>query len=549
MEVTNEPGLTDYFAALRRRRWLVICVALPILVITTILFFALPTLYRSVGTFRFETPAVADLQGGGTDARNNYLDEYVSKLEDTVLGPASLSKLRTALGIPSGEGAATPNFSKRIHVDIVTERVLDPDSARQKDVNAGFTVYYDSPSPQQAEEGSRWLAAQFLNLSRQNRHDRAMQAASFLLAQADTYRDSIAKMQSRIADFKQQHVNELPEAANVVEGDRTRADMDLSNIEQELTTLRQNRVFLQLQLQQSQATNPDMDAVRQLQDEYNRKLATYDADHPDMIALKRQIDELQRTNGVPGGDSLQAQLENQRAVLAQTRERYSEDHPDVKRLERTIASLQARIAAGEKEPTTTSVTNPVVVQLQTQLNANDSQTEALTQRQTKLEAKLASLAGQVSAAPQVAKQYEMMTNDLKLAQDKYDELLKRKMDSETTAAGALAGSGDEFRLLQPPGSAVQSNKSKAAIGIIGVLLAGILSLGAALLAEVFDQSVRGSNDVRSLLDIVPLATVPEVHNSRYQQVKRGHLIRLAFSFLIGVPILYFVIQFAVGLTS
>jgi succinoglycan biosynthesis transport protein ExoP len=549
MEVTNEPGLTDYFAALRRRRWLVICVALPLLVTTTILFFALPTFYRSVAVFRFETPAVADLQGGGTDARNNYLDEYVSKLEDTVLSAASLAKLRTALGIPTGEGAATPNLPKRIHVDIVTERVLDPDSARQKDVNSGFTVYYDSPSPKQAQVGSEWLAAQFLNLSRQNRHDRAMQAASFLQTQADSYRDSIATMQSRIADFKQQHVNELPEAANVVEGDRTRADMDLSNIEQELATLRQNRVFLQLQLQQSQAANPDVDAVRQLQDEYNRKLATYDTNHPDMIALKRQIDELQRTNGVPGSDSLQAQLENQRAVLAQTRQRYSEDHPDVKRLERAIASLQARIAAGEKEPTTTSVTNPVVVQLQTQLNANDSQTEALTQRQAKLEAKLASLAGQVSAAPQVAKQYEMMTNDLKLAQDKYDELLKRKMDSETTAAGALAGSGDEFRLLQPPGTAVQSNKSKAAIGIIGVLLACILSLGTALSAEVLDQTVRGSNDVRSLLDVVPLATVPEVHNSRYSQLKRGQLMRLAFSFLVGVPILYFVIQFAVGLTS
>jgi hypothetical protein len=38
-------------------------------------------------------------------------------------------------------------------------------------------------------------------------------------------------------------------------------------------------------LQQSELTNPDTDSVRQLQDEYNRKLSTYDANHPDMYRV------------------------------------------------------------------------------------------------------------------------------------------------------------------------------------------------------------------------------------------------------------------------
>jgi len=546
MEATKEPGLTDYSAALRRRRWLMIGIGLPILATAVILFGALPTVYRSIAVFRFETPAVQDLQNGNADARNNYLDEYVSKLQDTVLGAASLAKLDSALHLSPNEGGAPAIEPKRIHVDITTQRILDPDSARQKDVNSGFNVYYDSPSAQQAQQVSQWLADQFLNQSRQNRHDRAMQAATFLQAEANKYRDTASNLESRLADFKQKHAGELPESANVTAGEKERAEMDSSNVEQELTALRQNRMFLQTQLQQSQTVNPDSDALRQLQDEYSRKLATYDPSHPDMIALKGQIDQLQRGSGVLAGDSLQAQLQTLRSVLAQTRQRYSEEHPDVKRLERSIAALQARIDAGEKSPITNAITNPAVVQLQTQLNANESQTAALMERRANLNAKLATIASQISASPQVEKQYTAMVNELALAREKYDELLKRRMDSETSAAGALAGSGDEFLLLSAPGSAASVNRSKFAIGIIGAVLAVILSIGAALLAEFFDQTVRGSNDVLAILNMVPLATVPEIRNSRYASMHKRRLIRFALLAIVGAPLLYEVIHLTVA---
>lgn len=545
MEHTKESGLSDYFASFRRRRWLMVGVALPIVAATAILTIVLPTYYASPAAFRFDSTAT-DSPGGAPTDRNNYLDAYISKLQDSVLDTASLIKLRDLLHLPGDGDGALGTMQKNIHVDVTTERILDPDSGRQKDVNSGFTVRYDNRSPEKAQQASQWLADQFISQSRQNRHDHAMQAATFLQGEADKYRASISTSESKLADFKQQHVGELPDSANVTQGEKERAELDLTNVEQELSALQQNRIFLQSQLQQSQAANPDSDALRQLQDEYNRKLATYDPNHPDMIALKRQIDTLQRGGGTLGGDSLQAQLETQRAILAQTRQRYSEDHPDVKRLERSIATLQARIASGEKSPQSNSVvTNPVVVQLQTQINANDSQAASLVARRAKLNAKLASIAGQMSASPQIEKQFEVMTRDIGLARDKYDELLKRKMDSEVSAAGALAGSGDEFHLLQPPGPAARSEKSKAAIGIIGVLLAGILAFGAALGAEAFDQSVRGSNDLLSILDVVPLAIVPEIRNSRYLVMRRQRLLRMGFSVLVGLPVLYGVIRLVV----
>ena len=54
-----------------------------------------------------------------------------------------------------------------------------------------------------------------------------------------------------------------------------------------------------------------------------------------------------KRGGSTTGMTLRQQLANERAVLAEARQRYSEDHPDVKRIARNISALEARIAAGE----------------------------------------------------------------------------------------------------------------------------------------------------------------------------------------------------------
>lgn len=539
--------MSDYLASVRRRRWLIVGVGLPILAVSLMLALALPTRYSSAAVFRFETSsmAAADVGRGGGD-RNNYLDSYVSKLAESVTSPDSLVKLRETLKLPIDDDGNLTALKKAVHVDMTTERILDPESGRQKDTNSGFAVRYESESPDLARTGSLWISDEFLARSRQNRHDRAMEAVSFLQSQTEQYRTTIAAAESKLADFKTQHVGELPDSAAASQGEKERLEQDLLNIEQEMGAVQQNRIFLQSQLQQSQATNPDADSVRQLQEEYSRKLSTYDVNHPDMLALKRQIDTLQRGGGVIDGDSLQAQLATQRAILTQTRERYSEDHPDVKRLERSIAALEVRVAAGERPVRPTFATNPVTVQLQTQVNANQSQIGSLVGRRAAINGKLAQIMGRMSASPQVEKQYEALNRDVGLARDKYDELIKRKMDSEVTAAGSLAGSGDEFRLVQPPGVAVPATKSRAAIGIIGVILAGILALGTALVAEALDQSVRGSRDVIHTLDVAPLAIVPEIRNSDYLRGHRQRLVTLAVSLLAGLPLLYGLIHLIVS---
>jgi uncharacterized protein involved in exopolysaccharide biosynthesis len=282
-----------------------------------------------------------------------------------------------------------------------------------------------------------------------------------------------------------------------------------------------------------------------LEDEYARKKITYDENHPDMVTLRRQIELLKR-GGVAQGSSLQSQLETQRQILVETRQRYSDDHPDVRRIQRTISTLEARIAAGEKADQPIAPTNPIVVQLRTQLSGNANQIASLEGRKAELREKLEHLQGLLVASPQVEKDYEVLTRDVTLAREKYDELLKRKMDAEFGAAASLAGRGDEFHLiLSPVLPSSPSKPSRPGILVIGAMIAAMLSLGSVFFAEAIDPHVRGRRDLADLLGVSPLAVVPEIQNSVSGRLRFRQTTTMAVCLVVAIPIMYFIVRLLV----
>ena len=523
-------------------------VGVPIFVGAVLLALTLPTTYSSEAEFRFEKAAIAEFQGGNPGDSDNYVDQYVSKLKDSVLSGESLSDMSKRLDLypelNDKPGAAATKFRKDIHLDMVMEKILDPQSGHQKDVNSGFKVSYDSRTPENARRVSQMLADQFILVSRKIRHDRDTATAAFIESEADRYRAQIAVLESKLADFKQQHIGDLPESTQTNMSTKDRTEQDINNLDQEIRTLQQNQTFLQAQLGQMQA-NPDSETVRQLEEEYAKKKVTYDENHPDMVALRRQIEVLKRGGAAQGG-SLQSQLETQRQILTETRQRYSDDHPDVRRIQRAISTLEARIAAGEKADQPVAPTNPIVVQLRTQLSGNANELASLVQRRAELREKLQHLQGLLVSSPQVEKDYQVLTRDVTLARDKYDQLLKRKMDAEFGAAASLAGRGDEFHLVLAPGLPSSPSKpSRPGILVLGAIIALVLSLAAAFFAEALDPNVRGRRDLADILGVSPIAVVPEIRNSVSRRLRFLRISAVTACLLVSVPIMYLVVRLVV----
>ena len=280
-----------------------------------------------------------------------------------------------------------------------------------------------------------------------------------------------------------------------------------------MQALRRERVFLSAQLAQAQATGPESMTAQQLEAEYQRKRVSYDESHPDVIALRRQIDTL-RAGGSNAGMSLKAQLAQQRSILAEARQRYSDDHPDVKKIQRNIQALEARIASGETADRSAASDSPMAVQLQTQINATDTQLAAMQARALELRTKMTQLEGRLSAAPEVEREYQIVTRDLASARAKYEELRKRQMDAEVSEAAIAGGTADKFRVKTSPTTPDEPSKpARLTIFAIAVVFGLIAGLTAVVAAQLFDQTVRGARDIQEILDITPLIAVPVIQRA------------------------------------
>ena len=534
--------LSDYLAAVKRRRMLLATIALPIIAIAAALSVGLPNIYVSTGLFSFTDATVPGEMPVNANAdiqrmQEQYRDAYVDSLASGAMSDASLKQLIQQVPgvvfLGTDPEDAVGIVKRRAHLETVRTPVLDPNTGRNLDIISAFTVSYESRNPQVAADAAKWLTNAFLMENRKGRLVSAKAAEQFYDSQTQTYRQQIAGIESKLATFKAKNYDQLPGLTDLNMNMMQTTQRDLDTVTQQMEALRQNRVFLQQQLDAAKNAGDDEGLLGQLQAEYNKKLATYDPDYPDMIALRQQIDALKEGGGAVNSLSLPAQLRSEQQLLAQAKLRYSENFPDVQRIERQIKILQTRIASGEKYAGNASG-SPAVIALETQLKANQTQTDALERQMAQMHKQMMDVEGHVEAAPQVEREYKGLALNLQLAQTKYNQLLKYQMDAQLTSQAIASGRSDRIRVVEQPAPALAPAKPKRlAIAIVGLMLAILLSLTAVVIAESVDQSVRGSRDIRRVLALSPLGVIPEIQSPSAARKHRFQVAMLTICVIVG----------------
>ena len=535
---------SDYVNSLRRRRRLILGIWVPVVLLTMLFAVALPSEYGSTATFQLKAELNDQARG------DNYAERYVSGLTGTVLGSrelrAALSTLAPYPGLKDAPAAAFRKLQDDVDVVMLTQKILDPSTGLERKINTGFTATHTSRDPETAQRVATWLANAFLLQSRKAAAAEVLNESRFYAAEAERAHAKISQAEARLAQFKQENFDRLPETVQANLNVNGLTEQDLQSVERELRAQEQNRTFIQQQLHQARAAGANQDTLRSLEAEYQKKLAQYDPNHPDMIQLRQQIDAMRKGELSPGvGSDLQAQLAAQRAALDSLRQRYSEEHPDVKRAERSIAELQKRIDSGEKGQRDAEPRTPAVVQLETQLNGVETQIAALERQRIDLREKQAKLQSRLQSAPEVERTYDGLNRDVVAARALFDQLNSKRVDADIKAAAIKDGTADRFSLEAPPLVPKEPSKPhRIGIALIGLIGGTFLALMAALAATALDPSVRGSHDVVTILEMTPIAVVPLIRNA--ESLRRSHqrLTALAATVLIAVPVLYFLIRFA-----
>jgi polysaccharide biosynthesis transport protein len=549
---------SDYVNSLRRRRPLILAIWIPGIILTALFAVGLPSKYVSTATFQLK-PLASNVNISSNDKDQNnpedtYADRYVSGLTDSVLASPDL---RTALGtlapypqLKEDPVGALKELQGDVEVKMVVQKVLDPTTGLERKLNAGFTVDYANRDPEVAQKVAAWLANAFLLDARRAAAAPLYRDSQFYAAEADRQREKIAASEARLAQFKQQNFERLPDTAQENVSLENLTDEELQGVERDLHTQQENRTFILQQLQQARAAGANQDTLIDLEAEYQKKLAVYDPNYPDMIQLRQQIDAM-RHGYLPAGpgSSLEEQLAQQRTTLAELRQRYSEDYPDVKRVERTIADLQARIASGEKDKEggtgAADVQTPEVVQLKTQLNGVETQIAALEQQRENLRNKEAKLRGNLQSTPEVERAYDTLTRDADTAKKAYDDLISQRMDADVRASGTMNGTADQFKLVGAPlVPKLPTKPPRIGIALLGLIGATLVAFMAALGASALDSSVRGRRDLVALLNVTPIGIVPVIRNAEFARRRRRRLTAFIATSVIVIPALYLVIHLA-----
>jgi polysaccharide biosynthesis transport protein len=528
------PSLLEYLA-ISKRRLRPILIAFSIGVVATILIALFwPARYRSMATILIEQQELPTELVRSTVT--SYADQRVQIISHRVMTTQTLLDIIRRYDLyprqrnRESREALMARMRDDVEVKMISADVIDPRSGHPTSATIAFSVAYTNRSADQAAKVANELTTLFLNENLSTRTKLAEDAASFLEEEGDRVSKEISVLEGKLAKFKSEHVNELPELVqlNMTLLDRTSQELEQSQMRR--SSLEQQQIYLEAQLAQIKPNGAlfsdsgerimsPQDRLKSLKSQLASARALYAPDHPDIARLSREIAGLETETSDTGDvNDLRRNLDDARAQLAQARDRYTPDHPDRIRLERQVSSLEKDLAAAtatagkrlHAESSDKQPDNPAYIQIQSELASTRDELEALSAHQSELESQVHDYEKKIKASPQIEKDYRELARDYENAHAKYQEL--RAKQAEATVAKNLESDrkGERFTLIEPPLTPQEPvSPNRVLVAVMGIILSIGLGVATAAILEALDGTVRNRRDLLTMaLGVPSLAIIP-----------------------------------------
>jgi len=523
-----------------RRRGIILLVVGIGMASTVALALLLPSTYTSGATILIEQQEIP--QELVRSAVTSFADQRIQVISQRVMTTQNLLSLIDRYKLYPDIRESKPRevllqtMRNDISMRMISADVIDPRSGRPMQATIAFSVNYQSHSPELAVKVANDLTSLYLNENLTSRSQMAEQTSSFFAEEAARQQARIAELDKKLSDFKQKNEDRLPEnqQLNIQVSERT--EMDLRDAENRIAAIDSQRVLLEAQLAE---INPTMqvysdtglrvmnteDRLKALKSQLAGYKARYAPDHPDIIATEREVEGLEKQVKADDGTSdVARQLEDAKAQLARAQEKYAPEHPDVVRLTHQVQALQATVAAApatSKARERTHADNPPFIQVKGQLDALDVEHETAIKKRDELRAKLDDYEKRLAQEPAVEKQYREIARDLESAQLKYEEIRSKETEVQVSQNLESEHKGERFTMIEPP---LPPEKPISPNRFLILMMGFVLSLGAgvgvAMLRDTLDLSIRGVHDIRSMLNVPPLAAVPLIATRAEQRRHR-----------------------------
>ncbi|WP_031479020.1 GumC family protein [Maridesulfovibrio frigidus] len=519
-----------YIDVLQRRKYQFLVPAAVVFFMVVILAFILAPVYKSTATILIEDQDIP--QDLVQTTVTGFVEERLQSISQIVLSHGNLLNIIKEFDLyPDLVGKYTTEeiiFKMRedISLEPITAEVTNQYSGRPSSATVAFTLSYEGRRPQKVAQVANILTSLYLKENLKEREEKASSTFDFLELQQAELRSEILELESRIAQFKESHVNELPELLvhNMNSMERLQREMD--KVQEQVASLKNRKVYLEgqrasidpnLRIVSNEGTRyaTSKEELEKLRREFLTLTSKYSDRHPDVVSFKRQIDALEKeVDAVANLDVVQHEIDSKERELSFLRKKYSAKHPEVVMLRKQIDALNERLEEESMqerlfESAGDIPDNPGYIQIETQIASTELEIAEAERVHAELGNKYVGYQSRVVNTPQVEQGYKVLLRDYDNAQRKYQETNTRLMSAREAKGLEQSQLAERFTLIDPPivpEKPIRPNR--LALVLVGFILSIGVGIGIGTFLEFMDRSIRRSEDLSDIVKCPILAIVP-----------------------------------------
>lgn len=489
---SRQLAASEYLAILRRRIWWIL---LPTLIGPFLGYgvsLKLPSRYTSQTLVLVEEQKVPDTFV--KPVLTDLLDQRLATMQEQILSRSRLQPIVERFGLFANQ----PKLSLDDKIELTRKATViipvRPDFGGARPGIEGFYISFTAANAKLAQQVCGELTSMFMEENLRIRAQRAEGTNDFLGSQLDDAKRDLDQQDSKLAAFKRKYIGQLPGEDQGNLNMLTSLNSQLDADTQALSQLQQTRTYTEAMLS------------TQLQSWQNLQASTGTSASP---------------------ETLDQQVAKDQAQLSELLSKYTETHPDVIRLKNDIEQIKNEIQKQAASPRPVAKdqktgTEPAQVQqLRAQLASTEQAIHDKQKAQARIQEQIQLYQSRIQLSPVVEEQYKQLTRDHDTALEFYNDLLKKKNQSEMATDLEKRQQGEQFRVLDPPNLPEKPTFPKrsmfAAAGLGGGLALG---LGFVVLLEFLKKSIRNEKDISFYLQLPTLAAIPDLKADQRKHKKK-----------------------------
>ena len=502
----------EFLEVLRRRKWVILFSVLLIHIGSVVYCVLAPDLYQSTMKLLVIPPAVSS--GMVQSTVNIGAGDRLKMLEQDILSRSRLMGVIDELGLFKEESrkmstaAMVGKVRKRIEMGIEKKNT--------------FILSFEDENPEVAMRVTSRLGSFFVEENIRSREAIARDTSKFLDEEVQETRKRLEVQEEKLKRYKLQFGGELPQQEQANLNRLQRLQDQIKNNRDSIARLADRKVFLE-----SQISNIERNALGRDQEDPWETVGSGDKSSP---------------------RSLRSELARREKTLEDLSKKYTPLYPAVVQARWEVEQLKGKIAAlrqaareesarGAANPSTSKTISDLepmdgetgeMRRLRGQVAAIDLEVVALKRESANAVQTMDQIQRKVERLPQREQEMIALSRDYDNLKKSYEELLKKKLESQVSQKLEEKQQGEQFQILEPASLPAQPSKPNRAMVLgIAVLASLLIGVGGSFGLEMMDPTLRGSKDFSSFFDIPILACLPVIQNdslNRRLAVRRAALI-------------------------